>query len=137
MPFMNIRTKNFFWGDGDKVCWNDSRLAQSRHKDYPRMAFVAIVWNTVVVANRTFRLSSGTRRSTTTRRLRNRLVRNTRATYGRCSAMGSEHCIPRIEMRNWGSRNLYMSFPIFNPLQKGCPSVQWKGFFRKAMIVLN
>jgi len=31
MPFMNIRTKNYFWGDGDKVCSNSS--AQTKEQD--------------------------------------------------------------------------------------------------------
>ena len=60
-PFMNIRTKNFFWGDGDKVRGSRCRdnLDSLQHGD-----------GTDCIN----RPSSGTRRSTTTRRSKGRSV---------------------------------------------------------------
>jgi hypothetical protein len=60
-PFQNIRTKNYFWGDGDKV--RAFGLNGALHLSLP-----------LASANTLRRPSSGTPRSTTTRRSREEVL---------------------------------------------------------------
>lgn len=62
-PYMNIRTKNYFWGDGDKVSTDNIRCCCF----IERWADRGIGMLTIFV-----RLSSGTRRSTITTRITSR-----------------------------------------------------------------